>query len=109
MLLLIPRLCDSHPNAALLAANILVRDSKDPNPEVKNLAVSAVCSLTPLVSLYAPDVLGAALTDPHPRIRRTAVKGCGKVFASSPKVLEDAGFVDRYVEIQHGSVKNPAF
>lgn len=91
------RLCDNHPDAALLAANCVVRDCRDPNPEVKCLGVWGISVLPPLLPLYASDLLGVALVDPHPRVRRTAVSSCGRVFGAAPGLLEEKGFVDRFV------------
>lgn len=92
------KLCENHPDAALLAANCVIRDCRDPNPEVKCLGVWGISVLPPLLPLYAADVLTAALKDPHPRVRRTAVTSCGKVFSVAPGLLEEKGFVDRLYE-----------
>ncbi|XP_026273359.1 AP-4 complex subunit beta-1-like [Frankliniella occidentalis] len=92
------KLCEENPDAALLAANCVIRDCRDPNPEVKCLGVWGVSVLPPLLPLYAADILAVALGDPHPRVRRTAVSACGKVFSTAPGLLEEKGFVNRLYE-----------
>lgn len=92
------KLCENHPDAALLAANCVIRDCRDPNPEVKCLGVWGISVLPPLLPLYAADILAVALGDPHPRVRRAAVISCGKVFNVAPGLLEEKGFVNRLYE-----------
>ncbi|KAK3924159.1 AP-4 complex subunit beta-1 [Frankliniella fusca] len=92
------KLCEENPDAALLAANCVIRDCRDPNPEVKCLGVWGISVLPPLLPLYAADILAVALGDSHPRVRRTAVTACGKVFSTAPGLLEDKGFVNRLYE-----------
>lgn len=92
------KLCESHPDAALLAANCVIRDCRDPNPEVKCLGVWGISVLPPLLPLYATDVLAVALGDSHPRVRRAAVASCGRVFSDAPGLLEGKGFVNRLYE-----------
>ena len=96
------RICSRHPDAALLAANTILQDCRDPNPAVKCLAVSTLCSLPPILQEHASPVLRAALKDGNPRVRQTAVIGCGKVFKHTQSLLFEQGFVDRYVGKLHG-------
>lgn len=96
------RICSRHPDAALLAANTILQDCRDPNPAVKCLAVSTLCSLPPILQEHASPVLSAALKDGNPRVRETAVIGCGKVFRHTQGLLFEQGFVDRYIGKLHG-------
>lgn len=91
----LPRICSRHPEAALLAANTILQDCKDPNPVVKCLALSTFCSLPSILQEYAGPVLNAALKDGNPRVRRTAVIGCGRVFKHIQDLLFEQGFIDR--------------
>jgi len=99
---LLNRICSRHPDAALLAANTILQDCRDPNPAVKCLAVSTLCSLSPVLQEHASPVLSAALKDGNPTVRQTAVIGCGKVFKHMHGLLFEQGFVDRYVGKLHG-------
>jgi vesicle coat complex subunit len=93
------RICSCHPETALLAANTILQDCRDPNPVVKCLALSTFCSLPSILQERAGPVLNAALKDGNPRVRRTAVIGCGRVFKHMPDLLFEQGFIDRYMQL----------
>nr|CAD7432183.1 unnamed protein product [Timema monikensis] len=91
----LPKICASHPEIAVLVVNTIKKDCNDPNPVVKCLAVSTLCSLLPLIEEHATHVLGVALDDDNPNVRQTAVLGCVQVFKSMPLLLQEQGFIDR--------------
>jgi vesicle coat complex subunit len=92
------RICSRHPETALLAANTILQDCRDPNPAVKCLALSTFCSLPSILQEHAGPVLNAALKDGNPRVRQTAVTGCGKIFKHMQDLLFEQGFIDRYIQ-----------
>nr|CAD7398226.1 unnamed protein product [Timema poppensis] len=91
----LPKICASHPEIAVLVVNTIKKDCNDPNPVVKCLAVSTLCSLLPLIEEHATHVLGVAIDDDNPNVRQTAVLGCVQVFKSIPLLLQEQGFIDR--------------
>lgn len=95
---ILPRICKAQPDAAVLVVNTVLNDCRDPNPEVKRIAVSTLCSLPPLLQEYAGPVVDAALKDRHPKVRNAAVLGCGKIFKEMPSLLQDIGMIDRLYE-----------
>ncbi|CAG2059344.1 unnamed protein product [Timema podura] len=91
----LPKICASHPEIAVLVVNTIKKDCNDPNPVVKCLAVSTLCSLLPLIEEHATHVLGVAIDDDNPNVRQTAVLCCVQVFKSMPLLLQEQGFIDR--------------
>ncbi|XP_062899797.1 AP-4 complex subunit beta-1 isoform X3 [Mobula hypostoma] len=68
------------PNLALLAINTLRKDSTDPNPMVRGLALRSMCSLRmPGISEYIQQPVLNGLRDKASYVRRAAVLGCAKM------------------------------
>lgn len=84
----------ARPDVGILAVNILMKDLKDANPEVRSTAVDTICSLSLLAEDHSLAAISTALKDSNPRVRKSAVVGCGKVWRHSPHIIDDNGMVD---------------
>ena len=84
----------SRPDVGILAVNILMKDLKDANPEVRSTAVDAIASLSLLAEEHSLSAISLGLKDSNPRVRKTAVVSCGKVYRHSPQIIEENGIVD---------------
>lgn len=87
-----------HPDRAILAVNTFQKDSGDPNPLIRALAIRTMgCIRVDKVTEYLMDPLRAALKDKDPYVRKTAALGVAKLFDISPQLVEEGGF---YEELQ---------
>jgi AP-1 complex subunit beta-1 len=85
----------SQPDLAIMAVNTFVKDSADPNPMVRALAVRTMgCIRVDRISEYLCDPLAAALKDADPYVRKTAAACVAKLHDISPELVEDRGFLD---------------
>jgi AP-1 complex subunit beta-1 len=84
----------SQPDLAIMAVNTFVKDSADPNPTVRALAVRTMgCIRVDRISEYLCDPLASALRDADPYVRKTAAACVAKLHDISPELVEDRGFV----------------
>jgi len=85
----------SQPDLAIMAVNTFVKDSADPNPTVRALAVRTMgCIRVDRISEYLCDPLANALSDSDPYVRKTAAVCVAKLHDISPELVEDRGFLD---------------
>lgn len=116
----------SHPDLAILAVNTFVKDSQDPNPLIRALAVRTMgCIRVDKITEYLCDPLQKCLKDDDPYVRKTAAICVAKLHDINSELVEDRGFLDSLkemisdsnpmvvanavaalAEIQEGSTKN---
>lgn len=75
--------------------NTFVKDSMDPNPLIRALAVRTMgCIRVDKITEYICDPLQHALRDDDPYVRKTAAMCVAKLHDISPTLVEDRGFID---------------
>eukprot|EP00164_Ancoracysta_twista_P004132 GFYU01005549.1.p1 GENE.GFYU01005549.1~~GFYU01005549.1.p1 ORF type:complete len:929 (+),score=345.40 GFYU01005549.1:52-2838(+) len=85
----------SQPDLAILAVNTFQKDSQDPNPLIRALAVRTMgCIRVERIIDYLCDPLRKTLRDEDPYVRKTAAICVAKLFDISPELAEDQGFLD---------------
>eukprot|EP00629_Pelagomonadales_sp_RCC1024_P014947 CAMPEP_0119291302 /NCGR_PEP_ID=MMETSP1329-20130426/42218_1 /TAXON_ID=114041 /ORGANISM="Genus nov. species nov., Strain RCC1024" /LENGTH=628 /DNA_ID=CAMNT_0007292131 /DNA_START=176 /DNA_END=2059 /DNA_ORIENTATION=+ len=85
----------SNPELALLAVNTFVRDSADPNPLVRGLAIRTMgCIRVERITEYLCEPLDKCLRDDDPYVRKTAAVCVAKLHDISPDLVRDRGFLD---------------
>ena len=90
----------SQPELTILAVNTFVKDSADPNPLIRALAVRTMgCIRVEKITEYLCDPLQRTLTDEDPYVRKTAAICVAKLHDINPELVEDRGFVDQLREL----------
>jgi len=85
----------SQPELTLLAVNTFVKDSKDPNPLIRALAVRTMgCIRVDRITEYLCEPLRVAIRDEDPYVRKTAAVCVAKLYDIAPNLVEDAGFLE---------------
>ncbi|CAK0783703.1 hypothetical protein CVIRNUC_006902 [Coccomyxa viridis] len=85
----------SQPDLAIMAVNTFVKDSQDPNPLIRALAVRTMgCIRVDKITEYLCDPLQRCLKDDDPYVRKTAAVCVAKLFDINPELVEDRGFLD---------------
>ncbi|CAA0838745.1 Beta-adaptin-like protein C [Striga hermonthica] len=85
----------SQPDLAILAVNTFVKDSQDPNPLIRALAVRTMgCIRVDKITEYLCDPLQRCLKDDDPYVRKTAAICVAKLFNINAELVEDRGFLD---------------
>ncbi|KAI3922532.1 hypothetical protein MKX01_006221 [Papaver californicum] len=85
----------SHPDLAILAVNTFVKDSQDPNPLIRALAVRTMgCIRVDKITEYLCDPLQRCLKDDDPYVRKTASICVAKLYDINAELVEDRGFLD---------------
>ena len=85
----------TQPDLAILAVNTFVKDSADPNPLIRALAVRTMgCIRVDKITEYLCDPLQKALKDNDPYVRKTAAVCVAKLFDINPEMVEERGFLD---------------
>ncbi|XP_010422092.1 PREDICTED: beta-adaptin-like protein B [Camelina sativa] len=85
----------SQPDLAILAVNTFVKDSQDPNPLIRALAVRTMgCIRVDKITEYLCDPLQKCLKDDDPYVRKTAAICVAKLFDINAELVEDRGFLD---------------
>ncbi|CAG9460990.1 unnamed protein product [Pedinophyceae sp. YPF-701] len=88
------------PDLAILAVNTFVKDSMDPNPLIRALAVRTMgCIRVDRILEYICDPLRRCIRDQDPYVRKTAAVCVAKLYDISADLAEDRGFVDALVEM----------
>jgi len=83
------------PDLALLAVNMLLKDSRDADPTIRALALRSLGSLrVGSLAEYVCEALLRGLADPHPYPRKTAALGVLKLHDLAPSVVAAAGLLD---------------
>ena len=90
----------TEPDLAILAVNTFVKDSQDPNPLIRALAVRTMgCIRVNKITEYLCDPLQRTLGDDDPYVRKTAAICVSKLFDINPELVEDRGFIDQLQEL----------
>ncbi|GJP32926.1 hypothetical protein CLOM_g17506 [Closterium sp. NIES-68] len=85
----------SQPDLAILAVNTFVKDSQDPNPLIRALAVRTMgCIRVDRITEYLCDPLQRCLKDDDPYVRKTAAICVAKLHDINAELVEDRGFLD---------------
>jgi AP-1 complex subunit beta-1 len=85
----------AQPDLAIMAVNTFVKDSQDPNPLIRALAVRTMgCIRVDRITEYLCDPLQRCLKDDDPYVRKTAAVCVAKLHDISPDLVEDRGFLD---------------
>ncbi|PWA71743.1 adaptin family protein [Artemisia annua] len=85
----------SQPDLAILAVNTFVKDTQDPNPLIRALAVRTMgCIRVDKITEYLCDPLERCLKDDDPYVRKTAAICVAKLYDINAELVEDRGFLD---------------
>ena len=85
----------SNPDLAILAINTFKKDTRDPNPLIRALAVRTMgCLHLEKIAEYLCDPLQRCLKDEDPYVKKTAAVCVAKLYAITPELVEIQGFVD---------------
>ncbi|XP_039050838.1 beta-adaptin-like protein C [Hibiscus syriacus] len=85
----------SQPDLAILAVNTFVKDSQDPNPLIRALAVRTMgCIRVDKITEYLCDPLQRCLKDDDPYVLKTAAICVAKLYDINSELVEDRGFLD---------------
>lgn len=88
------------PELAILAVNTFRKDSSDPNPLIRALAIRTMgCIRLEQITEYLIEPLRRCLKDEDPYVRKTAVICIAKLYDISPKLVEEEGFLDTLINI----------
>ncbi|KAH7090848.1 clathrin binding protein [Auriculariales sp. MPI-PUGE-AT-0066] len=90
----------TQPELVILAVNTFVRDSDDPNPLVRALAIRTMgCLRADKIIDYLCDPLQKCLRDDNPYVRKTAALCVAKLYDLKPELVLDNGFLERLQEM----------
>ncbi|KFM24752.1 Beta-adaptin-like protein C [Auxenochlorella protothecoides] len=85
----------TQPDLAIMAVNTFVKDTQDPNPLIRALAVRTMgCIRVDKITEYLCDPLQRCLKDEDPYVRKTAAVCVAKLYDISAEMVEDRGFLD---------------
>eukprot|EP00922_Rhytidocystis_sp_ex-Travisia-forbesii_P004925 GHVS01007206.1.p1 GENE.GHVS01007206.1~~GHVS01007206.1.p1 ORF type:complete len:933 (+),score=110.68 GHVS01007206.1:112-2910(+) len=85
----------AQPELAILAVNTFRKDSLDPNPLIRALAVRTMgCIRLEQITEYLVEPLRRCCKDQDPYVRKTAAICIAKLYDISPEMVEDQGFID---------------
>lgn len=88
------------PELAILAVNTFRKDSSDPNPLIRALAIRTMgCIRLEQITEYLIEPLRRCLKDEDAYVRKTAVICVAKLYDISPKLVEEEGFIDSLLNI----------
>lgn len=90
----------SQPDLALLAVNTFVKDTADPNPLIRALAVRTMgCIRIKQIFEYLAEPLRKCLQDEDPYVRKTAAVCVAKLYDISAEMVEDHQFLEMLHEL----------
>lgn len=90
----------TQPELVILAVNTFVKDSEDPNPLVRALAIRTMgCLRAEKIIDYLCDPLQRALKDENPYVRKTAALCVAKLYDLKPELVIDNGFLEQLHEM----------
>uniref|UniRef100_A0A7S2ZXZ8 AP complex subunit beta n=2 Tax=Rhodosorus marinus TaxID=101924 RepID=A0A7S2ZXZ8_9RHOD len=88
------------PDLAILAVNSFVRDSEDPNPLLRALAIRTMaCIRVDKIVEYLLEPLQRTLHDQDPYVRKTAAVCVAKLHAMNPELVQDQGMLDSLLDL----------
>jgi vesicle coat complex subunit len=87
------------PEQAIMTVNTLIKDSTDPNPIVRALAVRTMCRLKlDTVAEHMLIPLKKSIADKDPYVRKTAAIAVSKLYDVIPESVENSGLLPLLVE-----------
>ena len=90
----------TQPELVILAVNTFVKDTDDPNPLVRALAIRTMgCLRAEKIIDYLCDPLQKCLRDENPYVRKTAAICVAKLYDLKPELVLDNGFLDQLMEM----------
>jgi len=90
----------TQPELVILAVNTFVKDTDDPNPLVRALAIRTMgCLRAEKIIDYLCDPLQKCLRDENPYVRKTAALCVAKLYGLKPELVIDNGFLDQLHEM----------
>ena len=93
-------ICHFHRELVILAVNTFVKDSDDPNPLVRALAIRTMgCLRAEKIIDYLCDPLQKCLRDENPYVRKTAALCVAKLYELKPELVLDNGFLEQLQEM----------
>ncbi|QDZ20462.1 beta-4-adaptin [Chloropicon primus] len=85
----------TQPDLTLMAVNTFVKDSLDPSPLIRALAVRTMgCIRVDKITEYLCDPLARCLKDSDPYVRKTSAVCVAKLYDISPELVEERGFLE---------------
>ncbi|KAK4686995.1 AP-1 complex subunit beta-1, partial [Tremellales sp. Uapishka_1] len=85
----------TQPELVILAVNTFVKDTADPNPLIRALAIRTMSVLRAEKILdYLASPLSKCLKDENPYVRKTAALCVAKVFDLKPELCVEYGFIE---------------
>jgi AP-1 complex subunit beta-1 len=86
----------TQPELVILAVNTFVKDSDDPNPLVRALAIRTMgCLRAEKIIDYLCDPLQKCLRDENPYVRKTAALCVAKLYDLKPELVIENGFLQQ--------------
>ncbi|EIM84384.1 Adaptor protein complex beta subunit [Stereum hirsutum FP-91666 SS1] len=86
----------TQPELVILAVNTFVKDSDDPNPLVRALAIRTMgCIRVEKIIDYLCDPLQKCLRDDNPYVRKTAALCVAKLYDLKPELVLENGFLEQ--------------
>ncbi|KAG6897931.1 hypothetical protein C0993_007223 [Termitomyces sp. T159_Od127] len=90
----------TQPELVILAVNTFVKDTDDPNPLVRALAIRTMgCLRAEKIIDYLCDPLQKCLRDENPYVRKTAALCVAKLYDLKPELVIENGFLDQLHEM----------
>ncbi|KAL8291497.1 hypothetical protein RQP46_002475 [Phenoliferia psychrophenolica] len=90
----------SQPELVILAVNTFVKDTDDPNPLIRALAIRTMgCLRADKILDYVCDPLRKCLRDDNPYVRKTAAICVVKLYDLKPALAIDNGFIGQLQEM----------
>jgi len=85
----------AQPELAILAVNAFVKDTRDPNPLIRALAIRTMSSIrVEEIVNYLVEPLRKSIKDDDPYVRKTAAISIAKLHDVDPDLVVDQGFLD---------------
>jgi HEAT repeat protein len=86
----------TQPELVILAVNTFVKDSDDPNPLIRALAIRTMgCIRVEKIIDYLCDPLQKCLRDDNPYVRKTAALCVAKLYDLKPELVMENGFLEQ--------------
>ncbi|OBZ75021.1 Beta-adaptin-like protein C [Grifola frondosa] len=90
----------TQPELVILAVNTFVKDTDDPNPLVRALAIRTMgCLRAEKIIDYLCDPLQKCLKDDNPYVRKTAALCVAKLYDLKPELVIENGFLEQLQEM----------
>ncbi|KIP06778.1 hypothetical protein PHLGIDRAFT_106633 [Phlebiopsis gigantea 11061_1 CR5-6] len=90
----------TQPELVILAVNTFVKDTDDPNPLVRALAIRTMgCLRAEKIIDYLCDPLQKCLRDENPYVRKTAALCVAKLYDLKPELVIENGFLETLREM----------